>query len=112
MRCPTCLDNPESKYSDGTLILDHFGDQTLHGKGGNALRTALWHGPVVQMSSLAARLAELPAVAGPANAMLTSNKRPDVTVAQAGCKRVITDVNTCSAILNRNSYGATSAPRQ
>ena len=78
-------------YSDGTPILDCFGDHALHCKDGNALRTALWHGPIIQQFISATHLAQVPGTAGPVGAMLTSGKRPDVMVTQPGCRRILAD---------------------
>ena len=110
MRCPTCLADSESVYSDGTPILDCFGDHALHCKDGNAMRTALWHDPIVQQFLSATRLAQVPGTAEPAGAMLTSGKRPDVMVTQPGCRRILTDVITCSSTQKRNCCGAATTP--
>ena len=110
MRFPTCLADSESVYSGGTPIPDCFGGHALHCKDGSALRTALWHGPIVQQFLSSTRLAQVPGTAGPAEAMPTSNKRPDVMVTQPGWRRILTDVITCSATLKRSCCGAATTP--
>ena len=91
-------------------MLDCFGDHAFHCKDGNALRAAPWQGPAAQQFLWSTRIVEVPGTAVPADAMLTSNKRPDVMVTQSGCKRILTDVITCSATLKRSCCGAATNP--
>ena len=69
-----------------------------------------WHDPIVQQFLSATRLAQVPGTAEPAGAMLTSGKRPDVMVTLPGCRRILTDVITCSATLKRSCCGAATTP--
>ena len=108
--CPACLADSESVYSDRTPILGRFGDHALHCKDSNALQAAPWHDSAVQQFLLSTRLAQVPGTAEPVNAMLTSNKRPDVTVAQSGCKRVFAGATAYSATLKRSCCGAATTP--
>ena len=110
MRCPTCLADSGSVHSGGTPISDCFGDHALDCKDGSTLRTALWHGPFAQQFLSSTRLAQVPGTTEPAGAMPTSNKRPDAMVTQPGCRRILTDVITCSATLKRSCCCAATTP--
>ena len=66
--------------------------------------------PIVQVFPSATHPAQVPGTAGPVGAMLTSYRRLDVMVTQPGCRRILTDVITCSSTLKRSCCGAATAP--
>ena len=73
--------------------MDEFGDRMLGCKSSLPTRTRLWHGPLVEVWLMLARMAGLSCGKEVRNLMLHSGKRPDVAILGA-LRGIIKDVRT------------------
>ena len=73
--------------------MDEFGDHMLGCKSSLPTRTRLWHGPLVEVWLMLARMAGLSCGKEVRNLMLHSGKRPDVAILGA-LRNIIKDVRT------------------
>ena len=94
-RCPGSHKEPtcESSRDEPSRSVDEFGDRMLGCKSSLPTRTRLWHGPLVEVWLMLARVAGLSCGKEVRNLMLHSGKRPDVAILGA-LRNIITDVRT------------------